>query len=182
MTEQQNSSKTKNDKDSSIDLSTLSMRQICKLSHKKQSSIKKLKELKQPFNRYLDEECIGEISNEKSGEENGTEHNSSKRSNLLKPKKSKKWDKEEILKLYTGIMKYGADFGLIELMFDGRTRKQIKAKFKAEERIRPKMIEKALNAQQTMDTNLLQETLDLIGKQHDLSSSSDEVLPRPDVF
>ena len=56
-------------------------------------------------------------------------------------------------------------------MFEDRTRKQIKAKFKAEERIRPKMIEKALNCQQSFSSELFQETLDLINKQ---DSNSDE--------
>ncbi|ELP86907.1 hypothetical protein EIN_314460 [Entamoeba invadens IP1] len=157
-----NSKTTTTEKSDKVDFSTLSMRQICRIPSKKSSRKTKIVS-KEPFNRYVDEECVGEISTEPSNEETASEVE--KKRVVAKPRKSKKWDKQEILKLYTGIMKYGADFGLIELMFDDRTRKQIKAKFKAEERVRPNMIERALNAQQTMDAALLNETLDLITKQ-----------------
>ncbi|KAL7720205.1 Myb-like domain-containing protein [Entamoeba marina] len=120
--------------------------------------------------------ALGEISHDQSTEES-SEVIMPKRSQSTKPCKSRKWDKKEILKLYTGIMKYGADFGLIELMFESRTRKQIKAKFKAEERVRPKMIEKALNAQHAMDSSLLQETLDLISKQQEYTSEEEIFKP-----
>ena len=147
------------------DISSLSMKEICKLPNKRGAS--KAKSQQQPTSYFMDEVCVGEIQKQP---EDLSESIRRKNVEESKPKKTKKWDHDEILKLYTGIMKYGADFGLIQLLFEDRTRKQIKAKFKAEERIRPKMIEKALNCQQSFSSELYQETLDLINKQQDFVS------------
>ena len=85
------------------------------------------------------------------------------------------------MKLYRGLLKYGTDFGLIELTFNDRTRKQIKAKFKSEERIRPKVIEKVLNSKKLVDDEeLLKETMDLISKQQGTSSEEDSHEKRND--
>lgn len=154
------------------DITSMSLKEICKLPQRRFGTKPPPPSTKPtPVSYFMDEICVGEVIPHTSIENDASEVSVKRKWNdETKPKKTKKWDKDEILKLYTGIMKYGADFGLIQLMFEDRTRKQIKAKFKAEERIRPKMIEKALNCQQSFSAELFQETLDLINKQQDSNS------------
>ena len=154
------------DETPSYERTNLSIREICAAPSKPVPSRRR------HFNRYVEEECVGEVEVEGSQSGASAETELGRHRDDGKPRRTKKWTREETLKLYTGIMKYGPDFGLIELMFPNRTRKQIKAKFKAEERVRPMMVEKALKAQQTLDASLLEETLQLIGKP--LPGSSEE--------
>eukprot|EP01135_Chromosphaera_perkinsii_P008582 Nk52_evm24s1401 gene=Nk52_evmTU24s1401 len=56
-----------------------------------------------------------------------------------------KWTEVDTRKFYRAISKCGTDFSLIEMMFPNRSRKQIKSKFKKEERTNRAMIERALS-------------------------------------
>lgn len=63
-----------------------------------------------------------------------------------KPKNYKKWwRKEDILKLYQGLMEVGYNTELLALYFNYKwTPKQIRDKLKREEKIRPKLIARAM--------------------------------------
>ncbi|XP_062498940.1 transcription factor TFIIIB component B'' homolog [Corticium candelabrum] len=58
---------------------------------------------------------------------------------------TKAWTKEETERLYEALSKVGTDFSLMVGMFPGRTRKQIKAKFKREEKYSCARINEAIN-------------------------------------
>ena len=58
---------------------------------------------------------------------------------------TKAWSKEETEKLYEALSKVGTDFSLMVGMFPGRSRKQIKAKFKREEKCSCAHINEAIN-------------------------------------
>ena len=172
------------DKSKSIKTSKLSIREICKAPAKRHPRNKQNKQ-KETVNRDDEEQLVGEVLTDDSVEEGNNTSNTIqvKRVTQSKPKikRIKKWEKEEVMKLYRGLLKYGTDFGLIELTFNDRTRKQIKAKFKSEERIRPKVIEKVLNSKKLVDDEeLLKETMDLISKQQGTSSEEDSHEKRND--
>ncbi|VVC41203.1 Homeobox domain-like,SANT domain,SANT/Myb domain [Cinara cedri] len=61
-----------------------------------------------------------------------------------KQQPSKKWTKDETLKFYKCLMNLGTDFSMIEQYFPGRTRAQIKRKYKTEEKKNPQLINGAL--------------------------------------
>lgn len=63
-----------------------------------------------------------------------------------KPKNyRKKWKKDDLIKLYQGIMKIGYNTELLSIWFNFKwTPKQIKDKIKREEKIRPDLIAKAM--------------------------------------
>ena len=55
------------------------------------------------------------------------------------------WKKDDIKKLYKGLMKYGYDISFIEKYMDYKwTRDQIRRRLKYENQIRPHLIEKAM--------------------------------------
>lgn len=58
---------------------------------------------------------------------------------------TKAWSKEETDRLYEALSKVGTDFSLMVGMFPGRSRKQIKAKFKREEKYSCARINEAIN-------------------------------------
>ena len=55
-----------------------------------------------------------------------------------------KWETEETEQFYLALQKYGCDFSVMEATFEGRTRRQLKLKFKREERDNPKVVDAAL--------------------------------------
>lgn len=61
-----------------------------------------------------------------------------------KQQPSKQWTKDETLKFYKCLMNLGTDFSMIEQYFPGRTRAQIKRKYKTEEKKNPQLINGAL--------------------------------------
>lgn len=61
-----------------------------------------------------------------------------------KREKSTRWTEEDTEKFYTALAKYGSDFSLIEREIPTRTRKQLKAKYKREERLCPDRITMAI--------------------------------------
>lgn len=61
------------------------------------------------------------------------------------PSSNRRWTTEETEQFYKALCQYGTDFSTIEKIMN-RDRKQIKNKFKKEEKENPKRIEQALNA------------------------------------
>ena len=59
---------------------------------------------------------------------------------------SQKWTTEETEKFFHALRTFGTDFTLMEGMFKGRDRRQIKAKFKKEERDHPELVDMALRS------------------------------------
>ncbi|KAL6076685.1 Transcription factor TFIIIB component B [Balamuthia mandrillaris] len=57
---------------------------------------------------------------------------------------SEKWNKEETNKFYRALQMYGTDFTAIQLLFPTRTRRQIRNKFKKEEKDHGKRVDEAL--------------------------------------
>lgn len=56
-----------------------------------------------------------------------------------------KWEPVETNQFYEALRKFGTDFSLMESSFPKRTRRQLKLKFKREEREFPEKVDKALN-------------------------------------
>ncbi|XP_024164053.1 transcription factor TFIIIB component B''-like [Rosa chinensis] len=52
----------------------------------------------------------------------------------MKKERRVKWNEQDTKLLYEGIEQFGSDFRMIALLFPGRTRDQIKLKFKKEDR------------------------------------------------
>ncbi|KAI0562072.1 Transcription factor TFIIIB component B'' [Gracilaria domingensis] len=63
-----------------------------------------------------------------------------------KRKNSSKWLAEETERFYQCLRKYGTDFLLMESDFPRRSRKQLKLKFKREEKDNPRRVDRALRA------------------------------------
>lgn len=61
-----------------------------------------------------------------------------------KKEPSKQWTKDETLKFYKCLMNLGTDFSMVQQYFPGRTRAQIKRKYKTEEKKNPQLIIGAL--------------------------------------
>ncbi|KAK9473596.1 uncharacterized protein V1510DRAFT_414463 [Dipodascopsis tothii] len=61
-----------------------------------------------------------------------------------KREKVERWDMAETQKFYEALSMWGTDFNLIAQMFRGRSRRQIKSKFNAEERKNPEKVHMAL--------------------------------------
>lgn len=61
-------------------------------------------------------------------------------------KQTERWTKDETLQFYQALQQFGTDFSLIETQFPHRTRRQIKLKFKKEEREHPHRIDAALRS------------------------------------
>ncbi|CAN6672711.1 hypothetical protein TRVA0_047S00166 [Trichomonascus vanleenenianus] len=67
--------------------------------------------------------------------------------------KGDRWDDMETKEFYRAISQWGTDFALISQLFPGRTRRQIKLKFKQEERKNPAVIHLALIRKLPIDLN-----------------------------
>ena len=61
-------------------------------------------------------------------------------------KTTQKWTREETEKFFNALRTFGTDFTLMEGMFKNRDRRQIKAKFKKEERDHPELIDMVLKS------------------------------------
>lgn len=77
---------------------------------------------------------------------------------------SKQWSKTETFKFYKCLMNLGTDFSMIGQYFPGRTRAQIKRKYKVEERKNPDLVNGALSTtthyNSVLIENMFQETED----------------------
>merc|ERR1719266_2023164 len=61
-----------------------------------------------------------------------------------KKRKHVDWSQKETLKFFRALSVVGSDFSLMESIFKNRTRQELKLKFKKEERINAKMVDKCL--------------------------------------
>ncbi|XP_054706290.1 transcription factor TFIIIB component B'' homolog [Uloborus diversus] len=79
----------------------------------------------------------------------------------FRKKPSKQWGKNETAKFYRALSLVGTDFGLMEKLMPGRTRRELKLKFKREERHNLDYINRAMYDSQTFDISvLLEESLE----------------------
>lgn len=79
-----------------------------------------------------------------------------------KRQKSKEWSQQETLNFYKALNTIGTDFLLMQSLFPNRTRQEMKLKFKKEEKINRSLVEKALEFHQEFDTEILENSLDII--------------------
>ncbi|KAJ9589312.1 hypothetical protein L9F63_017471, partial [Diploptera punctata] len=78
-----------------------------------------------------------------------------------KNKKSKEWSKEETLKFYRALNMVGTDFSLMKSIFPKRTRRDLKTKYKKEDRLNRYLVEKALLNPLTFDLTELEKELEM---------------------
>lgn len=65
--------------------------------------------------------------------------------------KTERWSKEETRQFFKSLQQCGTDFSIIEQLFPSRTRKQLKNKFKKEEKLHPELVALALKASTPLD-------------------------------
>lgn len=75
-------------------------------------------------------------------------------------KRTKEWPQEETVKFYRCLNTVGTDFSLMLNLFPNRCRRDLKLKFKKEERNNPQLIDKALLKHNIFDLDELQRELD----------------------
>lgn len=75
--------------------------------------------------------------------------------------RTKEWPHDETVKFYRCLNTVGTDFSLMLNLFPNRSRRDLKLKFKKEERSNPQLIDKALLKHNTFDLDELQRELDL---------------------
>jgi len=68
--------------------------------------------------------------------------------------KNEKWKSDDTEKFYKNLSIYGCNFALLAALFRGRSRKQLKNKFKKEERENPKLIKEALTKRRPMELDI----------------------------
>lgn len=68
--------------------------------------------------------------------------------------RNEKWSEADTKKFYKNLSIYGSNFALLAALFKGRTRKQLKSKYKKEERSNPKLIRDALTNRRPMELNI----------------------------
>ena len=93
---------------------------------------------------------------ERRVEESGNKLSAFSYSGYLAPEK---WTKEDTTKFYTALEQFGTDFGTIQKFFPKRERKQIKSKFRREEKANPEKIEMALNTHRQMSEEVCVQNL-----------------------
>lgn len=74
--------------------------------------------------------------------------------------RTKEWSHEETVKFYRCLNTVGTDFSLMLNLFPNRSRRDLKLKFKKEERNNPQLVDKALLKHNTFDLDELQRDLD----------------------
>ncbi|PNF19462.1 hypothetical protein B7P43_G02346 [Cryptotermes secundus] len=77
-----------------------------------------------------------------------------------KGKKFKEWSKQETLKFYRALNRVGTDFLLMQSIFPKRTRRDLKIKFKKEDRTNRFLVEKALRYPLDFDLTELEKDLE----------------------
>lgn len=104
----------------------------------------------------------------------GTAHITS--ASFMRRNKSERWSREETEKFYDALRKYGTDFSMLEKVFPNRTRRQLKNKFKREERENAGLIDEILSKSRlplTMEQfHELEETLAAEGEKDKTQSVS----------
>lgn len=75
-------------------------------------------------------------------------------------KRTKEWPHDETVKFYRCLNTIGTDFSLMLNLFPNRSRRDLKLKFKKEERTNPHLIDKAVLKHNTFDLDVLQRELE----------------------
>lgn len=75
---------------------------------------------------------------------------------VYKKGKRKPWSEKETVRFYKALNALGTDFSLMLSLFPGKTRRDLKTKFKKEEKIRGGLIDRALMIPNTYDIKKLQ--------------------------
>jgi len=70
---------------------------------------------------------------------------------FAKRDRADRWSLEDTKRFYRALSQYGTDFTFIAQHFPGRTRSQIKSKYKREERLRPALVDFALKCKTPID-------------------------------
>lgn len=78
--------------------------------------------------------------------DNGTMSRHVTSSSFTKRDSASKWSPEDNNKFFEALSRFGTDFALIEHAFPARSRRQIKLKFKREERLNPAKVNQFLNS------------------------------------
>lgn len=86
-----------------------------------------------------------------------------------KVKRSKDWSKKETLNFYKALNTIGTDFSLMGELFPNRTRKELKMKFKKEERMNRALVDRAVMQPSKFDISELK---------HEMEMEEREVLER----
>ncbi|XP_034943740.1 transcription factor TFIIIB component B'' homolog [Chelonus insularis] len=81
-----------------------------------------------------------------------------------KRKRVKEWPKWETIKFYKALSTIGTDFLLMQSLFTNRSRQEIKMKFKKEEKLNRKLVEKALSSKLDFDVDTLKQDLETFEK------------------
>lgn len=91
-------------------------------------------------------------------EENGTKLNSATYANYTK---AEKWTREDTEFFFQALRQFGTDFSLIQRLFPGRSRRQIKKKYLVEDKMNPQRVEAAIK-NLNPDTVLYQNLIDVL--------------------
>lgn len=81
-----------------------------------------------------------------------------------------KWTDDQVREFYSALQQVGTDFSAMSALFPCRTRRELKIKFKREERLHPKLIDLALHSNATFDDTALQQMLRQVDKKKKSSS------------
>ena len=80
-------------------------------------------------------------------------HNNATYFSFIRRRKSHRWGLEETRSFYKALRQVGTEFSLMQSLFPGRTRKQLKAKFQREEKAHPELVKRALDVSVPLDTS-----------------------------
>ncbi|KAL9978691.1 hypothetical protein ACROYT_G016239 [Oculina patagonica] len=89
----------------------------------------------------------------------------------LKHRKVERWTLEETQKFYKALSQVGTDFSLMGPLFPSRKRRELKAKFKREEKLHRSLVEKALRLRNPIDVELFTPKVDGEEIDDDVSST-----------
>lgn len=93
-----------------------------------------------------------------------------------KVKRSRDWSKEDTLFFYKALHTLGTDFSLMAQLFPGRNRRDLKMKFKKEDRINHPLVDKALSQPLQFNIKELKEEAEHKRKQKELEEKRSEEL------
>ena len=101
---------------------------------------------------YIEERCVGYIDDERKRAESSEP--------VRKFNSKKHWTKDELMLFYKGITVYGLDLSMLERYFQfKRTRKELKARLRVEQKVRPEMVKKAMDSQCSIDEQFIKTVL-----------------------
>ncbi|XP_040364779.1 uncharacterized protein LOC112172579 isoform X2 [Rosa chinensis] len=135
-----------------IDPQKVPMKDLIRLrEYRERLAIKEAAKLKTPASNqsaydefHNEEENFGFEQDRSSGEDQAgyrdrvsTSSSSFNYQSFMNKERPSKWNEQDTELFYEGIEQFGSDFGMIAQLFPGRTRNQIKLKFKKEDRQNP---------------------------------------------